>query len=58
MCDCLGLCRVAALLNVRVDLLVDLVRGGHVEHHVHDSRITLTPAGVDDLRWRLATATA
>lgn len=56
LCDCLALRRVADLLNVRVQLLLDLVEAGYVDHHRHGARLKITKAGVDELRWRLALA--
>lgn len=56
MCDCLPLRRVADLLNVRVKLLVELAETGHLEHHQHGSRMKITKAGVDEMRWQIAVA--
>ena len=58
MCTCLPLRRAADLLNVRVQLLVDLVEAGHVEHHAHGSHIQITDNGLNELRWRIACALA
>jgi excisionase family DNA binding protein len=58
LCDCLPLRRVADLLNVRVQLVVALAEAGHLEHHKHGKGLKITQAGVDELRWRLALASA
>jgi hypothetical protein len=56
MCDCLGLRHVSHLLNVSVQLLMDLAHAGHLDYHVHDSRMAITRAGIDDMRWKMAVA--
>jgi hypothetical protein len=56
MCECVSLRRAAVLLNVRVQLLVELAARGHVDHHRHGERVSITREGLDELRWRIACA--